>query len=83
MSQRIRRVCRRRAIALSAIGIGSWGRAAHALDTVRLKVGNAAIEVSFVPGELDLSHTAPCWTGFVRQHPPQRFITAVFRSLGP
>lgn len=58
MSQRIRRLCRRRAIALSAIGIGSWGRAAHALDTVLLKVGDATIEVSFVSGDLDLSRSA-------------------------
>ena len=58
MSQRTRRLCRRRAIALSAIGIGSWGRAAHALDAVLLKVGDATIEVSFVPGDLHLSHSA-------------------------
>jgi hypothetical protein len=58
MSQPIRRLCRRRAIAFSAIGIGSWGRAAHALDTVLLKVGDTTIEVSFVPGDLDLSHSA-------------------------
>jgi hypothetical protein len=58
MSERTRRLCRRRAIAVSAIGIGSWGRAAHALNSALLKVGDATIEVSFVPGDLDLSHTA-------------------------
>jgi hypothetical protein len=59
MSQRIRRrLCRRRAIALSAIGIGSWGRTAYAPNSVLLKVGDATIEVSFVPGDLDLSHSA-------------------------
>jgi hypothetical protein len=58
MSQRMRRLCGRRAIALGAIGIGSWGRAAQALDTVPLTVGDATVEVSFVPGDLDLSRGA-------------------------
>jgi hypothetical protein len=58
MSQRTLRLCRLRAIAFGAIGVGSWGRAAHALSSVLLKVGDATIEVSFIPGDLDLSHSA-------------------------
>jgi hypothetical protein len=58
MLQRTRTICRRKAIALSAIGIGCWGRTANALDTVPLTVGDATIDVSFAPGDFDLSRSA-------------------------
>ena len=42
MPRRPRSMCRREAIALTAVGIGAWGEVAKAADTVTLTLGGAA-----------------------------------------
>jgi len=72
------RLSRRRANALSGVGIGSWGGAAKATNAISLKVESATMDVSFVTGYLDLSRSAlldwifgrgPCGYGLLRPFP--------------
>jgi hypothetical protein len=58
MSHHSRTLSRRRAIALSAVGIGSWSGDAKATDAISLKIGSTTMDVSFVTGNLDLSRSA-------------------------
>jgi hypothetical protein len=58
MSHHSRTLSRRRAIALSAVGIGSWSGDAKATNAISLKVGSTTMDVSFVTGNLDLSRSA-------------------------